>query len=245
MAVGDYLELLVRQDADAEARQAQKLAAAKGERAAQRIEGLNANLDSLSGQFRQAIDTLGSDLPKALDAGFAEIRSHISSTGGTAHLREMITKAEARSEARGAAMQSAIVAQLKGDHEKLRGMLDRESRLKHAEALQRGRQIALGAGAVPLIFLIPAFLFSNTTLTRWVGVRLVGATDSYHAACNLLEGETDSGFLLLRTQLLLNEQKNFQADYRTCMKRVEQASARFMCKIRFEPLIKAKERAGS
>jgi hypothetical protein len=245
MAVGDYLELLVRQDADAEARQAQKLAAAKGDRAAERIEGLYASFDSLGEQFRHAIETLRTDLPKALDAGFAGMRSHISNTGGTAHLRDMIGNAEARSEKRDAVMQSAIVTQLKTDRETLRGMLDHESRLRRAEASQQGRHVAIGAAAVLLIFLVPAFFFSNTWLTRWPAIRLFGATDRYHAASNLLEGDTESGFLLLRTQLLLNEQKNFRADYRTCMKRVEQASARFICKIRFEPLIKAKGRAGS
>lgn len=245
MAVGDYLELLVRQDVDAEGRRSQKLAAAKEERATQRIEELYARIDSLGGQFRHAIDMLETELPKALDAGFAGMRSHISNTGGTGHLRDMIAKAEARSEARDAAMQSALVKQLKGDRETLQGILDRESRLRRAGAWQRGEQIALGAGAVLLMFLIPAFLFSNTAPTRWVGVRLIGATDRYHAASNLLEGDTESGSLLLRTHVLLNGQKNFRADYRTCIKRVEQASGRFMCKIRFDPLVKAKGRAGS
>jgi hypothetical protein len=244
VAVGDYLELLVRQDADAEARQAQKLAAAKGDRAAERIEGLYTSFDSLGEQFRHAVETLRTDLPKALEAGFAGMRSHISNTGGTTHLREMIGNADARSEKRDAVMQSAIVTQLKTDRETLRGMLDHESQLRRAEASQRGRHVAIGAAAVLLIFLVPAFFFSNTALTRWPAIRLIGATDRYHAASNLLEGDTESGSLLLRTQALLNGQKNFRADYRTCIKRVEQASGRFMCKIRFEPLIKAKGRPG-
>lgn len=245
MAVGDYLELLVRQDVDAEAQRAQKLAAAKGDRATQRIEGIYADLDRLGGQFRNAIDSLRTDLPKALEVGFSGMRAHISNTGGTAHLRDMIAKAEARSEARDAAMQSAIVTQLKEGQETLGAMVARESRERRAEASQRWIHIALGAGAVLLLFLLPAFFLADTAPTQWLAIRLVGANNSYHAASNLLEGDTESGSLLIRTQVLLNGQKNFRADYRICLNRVGQASGRFICKVRLDPLDTPKGRAGS
>jgi hypothetical protein len=245
MAVGDYLELLVRQDADAEAHRAHKLAAAKGDRATQRIEGLHADLARLGGQFRSAIDSLRTDLPKALEAGFAGMRAHISNTGGTAHLRDMIAKVEARSEARDAAMQSAIVTQLKKDRETLGAMLDRESRARRAGASRRSAHIAFGAGAVLLLFLVLAFFFANTPPTRWLAMRLVGTTDHFRAGSNMLEGDTESGSLLIRTQVLLNGQKDFQADYRSCIERVEKASGRFTCKVRLDPVNRSKGRTGS
>jgi hypothetical protein len=173
------------------------------------------------------------------------MRSHISNTGGTAHLRDMIAKAEVRSEARDAAMKSAIVTQLKEGQEALGAMLDRENRTRRAEAFQRSAHIASGAGAVLLLFLVLAFFFANTPPTRWLAMRLVGTTDHFRAGSNMLEGDTDSGFLLVRTQVLLNGQKDFQADYRSCIERVEKASGRFTCKVRLDPVNRSKGRAAS
>jgi hypothetical protein len=45
--------------------------------------------------------------------------------------------------------------------------------------------------------------------------------------------------------VLLNGQKDFQADYRSCIERVEKASGRFTCKVRLDPVNRSKGRAGS
>lgn len=251
ISVGDYLELLVRQDGNAEARRAGKLAAAKSDRAAAQIEAFHGKLEGLAGQVRHTIDALNDRLPRALDAGFAGMKDHISNTGGTGHLRDMISKAQDRTDK----SLSWLTDRMGKFEERLlekvasEGSATRQAVEKEADLRKTGRRIG-AAGAVvgvflaSLAFFASAFLFPNTAPTRWLAMRLVGEDVPQRAAGALLGRDPEIGFVLLQTQVLYGQDKGFKRSYGDCLDRFDKATGPLTCKLSLVPWGKREDRSG-
>ena len=234
LSLGQYVELLVKTDGDATAQRAQKLAATKDDRAMERGQALTANLDSLVNQFRHAVETLRKDVPQALEAGFAGMKAHISNTGGTAHLRDMIKEFEGRFQARMAALEGRVVKEvaqglegLKADLKGVRTELSRD----RAERLAGSRWMGLGAFAAIAILGLFAFVAADTAPTRWLAVRLAGASYPIHAASNLLMEDETSRSVMTGTFVLMG-QKGFRKDYTDCLSRYQRSPDSVTCKLR-------------
>ncbi len=231
LAVGDYLELLVKMDGDAAAQRAQKLAVAKGDRVVERSQALAANLDSLANQFRHAVETLRTDVPQALEAGFAGMKAHISNTGGTAHLRDMIKEFEGRFQARMTALEIKVGTQIaQGLQADLKGIKAELSR-DRANRPAASHWMGLGAAAAITILGLLAFVAADTTPTRWLAVRLAGASYPIHAASNLLAEDETSRSAMTGTFVLMG-QKAFRRDYTACLDRYQRSPSSITCKLR-------------
>lgn len=233
MLVGDYLELLIKMDGDAAAQRAQKLAAAKGDRAVERGAALAANLDSLANQFRHAVETLRKDVPQALEAGFAGMKAHISNTGGTAHLRDMIKEFEGRFQARMTALEGKVLKDvsqgleaMQSDLKGIRTELSRDRAKRLAGLHWMGLGAALGIAVLGLL----AFLAADTAPTRWLAVRFAGATYPIHAASNLLMEDEPSRSVMAGTFVLMG-QKAFRDDYTACLRRYQRSPESITCKL--------------
>lgn len=235
MSVGDYLELLIKMDSDAAAQRAQKLAAAKGDRAVERSAVLAANLDSLANQFRHTVETLRKDVPQALEAGFAGMKAHITNTGGTAHLRDMIKEFEGRFQARMSALEGKVmkeVSQGVGAMQNDLKSIRTELRLVRSDRLTAFRGIWLGAFIAVACLGLLAFLMANTAPTHWLAIRLVGATHPIDASSNLLGDDEASKSVLSATLILLNGQTHFRKDYLSCLDRYQRSLGSITCKVR-------------
>lgn len=242
ISVGDYLELLVRQDGDVQARRAGKLAAAKSDRAAAQIEAFYGKLESLTGQVRYTIDTMSKSLPKALDAGFAGMKDHISNTGGTGHLRDMISKAQDRTDSSLSGLKDGmkrfeqnLLDKVASQGSSTRQAIATEAAQRKADRWSRKKSMGLGGLVAALLFFAFAFVFSNSPPARWLAMRLVGENVPQRAAGALLGREPEIGLVLLQTQVLYARDKGFQRGYADCLDRFDKASEPMTCTLRLVP----------
>lgn len=205
---------------------------------ADRIETLTAQLADLGRRFTALLQETKA-VPAALTRGFDEMKGTIGKTGGTGHLRDMIAAFEKRFLGQLEGAQGGIATAVADLAKAVDGRGDRIERLiaEIRRGQGRGRTIfGIGAAFALALVLLLGLLHPDTRPTRWVAVRLAGATRPADAAWILAGDGRTSGLLMAETHALLGNQQ-FRERYTECVARAKTAKAAFSCRLTFPPVV--------
>lgn len=156
---------------------------------------LMTRLKELFERFDTLVVRLTEELPRSIANGFDAIKDTIVKTGGTGHLRTMLTDHDTAHTARLGAMETAReaagveqAAALKNLQDVLVAKIDTlKSEVQTLRAWHKGRRWAAAGGATGMLLLLVALglLLADTPPTRWVSTRLTGNTRAIDAAFTL------------------------------------------------------------
>lgn len=210
---------------------------------------LTGRLDAVVRRVNGLVEQISENLPRAVESGFNGIKDTILKTGGTGHLRNMltahdethtrrldqleITVAEERRQA--TEDQTTALANLDGQ---LGKKIDRLTQhVAHVRALQKGwrRGAAAGAASMAALPLLLYLLLPGTQPGRWLAIRLTGETTAIGAAYTLAGDDRMSGALMASTKALLKDRR-FSADYTRCVTHAGTVKTPFSCNILVPPL---------
>lgn len=216
-----------------------RVAGMKADSQLDRIDRIVGEMQQATGRVDHLLEQVGTMIPKQLKKEFDALKAHVSSTGGTAHLRDLLKQLMAEfqrtllaklDEVKNAASQSA-------EHRTTHAGLDRLA----AQQVRSRRAAAGGAGAVLVLLMAIAFLSADTPPTRWMATRLTGQTDSAKAGFTLIGNGWATGVMLLKTQVLIDDSDKFKNSLTGCLRRAEQARVSFSCTLDMDPAPKAPE----
>lgn len=208
---------------------------------ADRIENFSAQLADLGRRFTALLQEMKS-VPAALTSGFDEMKDTIGKTGGTGHLRDMITAFDKRLLGKFEGAQDGIATAVADLAKAVDSRSDRIERLiaEIRGGQGRGRTIfSFGAAFALSLVLLLGLLNPDTRPTRWVAVRLAGATTPADAAWILAGDGRTNGLLMAETHALLDDQQ-FRGRYTECVARAKSAKAAFSCRLTFPPVVDRK-----
>lgn len=210
---------------------------------------LMTQLKGLFERFDTLVERLAEDLPASISNGFDAIKETIVKTGGTGHLRTMLTEHDTAHMARldvmetasAAAWETAGAEQAKA-FENLQDVLVKKidalkSEVETLRAWHKKRRWAAAAGAGGMLVLLVALgmLLADTTPTRWLSIRLTGNTRAIDAAFTLTGDGSATGAFMAETKGLLDD-PDFRADYTRCVTHAREVAKGFPCRISMPPI---------
>lgn len=185
------MERMVAEGLKIEAGRQAKIAGIKADSQLNRIDRIVGQLEQAHGRVDHLLEEIGSRIPQQLKKEFDSLKAHVSNTGGTAHLRDLLKQLMDE-------FQRTMVAKIRevkdgadqtAEHARTRkavaGLAAQQVRVRWAAAG--------GAAGVIVILAAFAFLFANTAPTRWMATRLTGQMDSLGAAYMLFGNENLPG----------------------------------------------------
>jgi len=236
--IRDLVDQAITEKLDRGAQTALGVHQQREQRQADRIEELAALLDTLGKRIGALLQQQVKDLPAALKAGFDATKATIRETGGTGHLRDMISAFEkafvARFEAANAAGLTAVDAvarTVNARADKLELLIQSIGR----DRVSRRASFVRGMAALLALFMLVGFTFRGTPPARWLAVRLVGETSASMAAYTLAGDGRTRGLLMAETSGLLHDRR-FRERYEACVDYAKQAKTNFPCRITFPVL---------
>lgn len=237
--IRDLVEQAVTTMFDREAQAALSLRQQRERRHADRMEEQTAQIGEVTRRVSALIAQQTRDLPGALNAGFDAIKDTIQKTGGTGHLRDLITKFQTDftvifKEAQGT-LAASVRAVTESVEKQAKAVGEQLDRIEKRQSGTRGK-LAVGAGSGIALLLLVGLLTPDTPPTRWLATRLVGETDPARAAWTLAGDGRARGLLMAETRGLLYDEP-FRQRYASCVDRSKRAKASFPCRIMFPPLL--------
>lgn len=237
--IRDLVEQAVTNMFDREAQAALSVRQQRERRHADRIEELGGQLGDLTRRVSTLIAQQTKDLPDVLKAGFDAIKETITNTGGTGHLRQMISDFEARFVEKFDTAVTSVSASVAPITDLVNARADKmEKNLARLEKKQIGGRKGFGFGALfglILLFLI-GFTIPGTPPARWLATRFVGETDPARAAWTLAGDGRARGLLMAETKGLLYDEP-FRQRYAACVDKAKRAKTAFPCRLTFPPLL--------
>lgn len=210
---------------------------------------LMTRLKELFERFDSLVVRLADELPTSISKGFEGIKDTIAKTGGTGHLRTMLTEHDTAHMARLDAMQTASKtawetagAEQAAAFKNLEAVLVKKidalkSEVATLRAWHKKRRWAAAAGAGGMLLLLVALgmLLADTAPTRWLSVRLTGNTRAMDAAFTLAGDGRATGVLMAETRALLDN-PDFRSDYSRCVIHAREVAKHFPCRLWVPPL---------
>ncbi|MET0377254.1 MAG: hypothetical protein ABW128_23720 [Rhizorhabdus sp.] len=210
---------------------------------------LMTQLKELVARVDTLVERLAEDLPTSVSKGFDAIKDTIVKTGGTGHLRTMLTDHDAAHTARLDAMETASkTARETAGIEQATAIRNLETILVgnikalkldvealHAWHQQRRWVAAAGAGAMLLLIVALGSSLADTPPTRWLAIRLTGNTRANDAAFTLAGDDRATGALMEETKGLLGD-PGFRNDYTRCVVHAREVAKGFRCRITVPPI---------
>jgi hypothetical protein len=206
---------------------------------------LMTRLKELFERFDTLVVRLAEELPRSIANGFDAIKDTIVKTGGTGHLRTMLTDHDNAHTARLGAMETAReiagveqAAALKNLQDVLVAKIDTlKSEVQALRAWHKERRWAAAGGAIGMLLLLVALglLLADTPPTRWVSIRLTGNTRAIDAAFTLAGDDRATGALMAETKGLLGD-RDFREDYTRCVIHAREVAKGFPCRIWVPPI---------
>jgi hypothetical protein len=210
---------------------------------------LMTRLKELFERFDKLVVRLADELPTSIANGFEGIKETIIKTGGTGHLRTMLTEHDTAHTARLDAMETASetawetagteqAVAFKNLEDVLVEKIDAlKSEVETLRAWHKKRRWAVAAGAGGMLLLLGALgmLLADTAPTRWLSVRLTGNTRTMDAAFTLAGDGRATGVLMAETRALLNN-PDFRSDYSRCVIHAREVTKHFPCRLLVPPL---------
>lgn len=245
LLVRDLVERIVREQAGHEG-----LGQGANVHSSKAAEGsLMTRFKALIERFDTLVVRLAEELPTSIANGFDAIKDTIVKTGGTGHLRTMLTDHDTAHTARLDAMETASEAAWKiagtEQAKAFENLLDvlvakidaLKSEVQVLRAWHKKRRWAAAAGAGGMLLLLVALglLLADTPPTRWLSVRLTGNTRAMDAAFTLAGDGRATGVLMAETKALL-ENPDFRADYSRCVIHAREVTKHFPCKLWVPPI---------
>lgn len=212
-------------------------------------DALTGRLDAVVRRVDGLVERLSEDLPGTVEGGFNGIKETISKTGGTGHLRTMLTAHDEAHTRRLDQLQNTVEEERKKATEaqgsafdKLEGQLGTKidgltQQVAHVRALQMGwrRGAAAGAAGMAALPFLLYLLLQDTQQGRWLAIRLTGNTTAISAAYTLAGDGRLSGALMASTKALL-EDSGFRDGYARCVTHAREVKTPFTCKLMVPPL---------
>ena len=206
-------------------------------------------LDELTTRVDTLVERLAEDLPTSVSKGFDAIKDTIVKTGGTGHLRTMLTEHDTAHTARLDVMETASetareiaateqAAAFKDLRDVLVGKIEAlKSEVETLRAWHKKRRWAAAAGAGGMLLLLVALglLLTDTAPTRWLSIRLTGNTRAIDAAFTLTGDGSATGAFMAETKGLLDD-PDFRADYIRCVTHAREVAKGFPCRISMPPI---------
>lgn len=245
LLVRDLVERIVREQAGHEG-----LGQGANVHSSKAAEGsLMTRFKALIERFDTLVVRLAEELPTSIANGFDAIKDTIVKTGGTGHLRTMLTDHDTAHTARLDAMETASEAAWKTagteQAKAFENLLDvlvakidalkSEVQVLRAWHKKRWWAAAAGAGGMLLLLVALGLLLADTAPTRWLSVRLTGNTRAMDAAFTLAGDGRATGVLMAETKALL-ENPDFRADYSRCVIHAREVTKHFPCKLWVPPI---------
>lgn len=213
---------------------------------------LMSRLEELIERFDTVRENFSVTLPKSISEGFAAIRETITKTGGTGHLRDMLTEHHRDHMARLNQIEStnkmawetmrttltSLHANYRDDLGNMVGDVRHELRLLRSERKSHRKLItqgaAMGAGGLLLLELTLVFLLIDTPLRRSFARASTGNAQAVDAAFTPAADGSAMGALMAETKAMLSD-RNFRESYTRCVSRARKATKRSTCEIRMPP----------
>lgn len=215
-------------------------------------EPLMTRLKGLVERFETVLEDISVTLPKSISEGFAAIKETITKTGGTGHLRDMLTEHHRDHMGRlnqiessnkiawetTRTTQTSLHASYRDDLGNMVGDVRHELRLLRSERKSHRKLItqgaAMGAGGLLLLELTLAFLLIDTPLRRSFARASTGSAETVDAAFTPAADGRAMGALMAETKAMLSDRK-FRESYTRCLSRARKATKRSACEIRMPP----------
>lgn len=229
----DFIESAIRKELKLAGSRSERAADLKADRKLDRIDRFFGELDSFMGQFNKLLNTTATSIPKQLKAEFDSLKTTITNTGGTGHLRDLLkqllTDFEDRQNARLLKLESAV--DQSAQHRATRAAIDD---LRGDQ--NRGRwMLAAGAGACLLVLAAFGFLFADTGPTRWAATRLMGESSNVNSGAKLISENAVIRQALYDARLLLGSSEEFTLEFAECADRLIRAKQPESCRLEYDP----------
>ena len=233
ISASEWIEAAVRKELKTNIGRAERAVGLKADRTLDRIDNFFGELDRFIGQFNHLLNTTAQAIPRQLKKEFDGLKTTITNTGGTAHLRDLLKQLiadfETRQNARFSKLESAV--DQGAEHRVTRAAIGQ---------LQRGKlrdRWMVGAGALGCFLTLAAlaFLFADTAPSRWVATRLVGESSALPAGIKLSSEYEVVRRPLLQTRILLGSSEEFARNFSACVDRLARASEPASCRLTYDP----------
>lgn len=228
------MERMVAEGLKTELGRQAKVAGMKADSQLNRIDRIVGELEQAHGRVDHLLEEIGSRIPQQLKKEFDSLKAHVSNTGGTAHLRDLLKQLMGE-------FQRTISLQL--DEVKHGARQVEEHRTTRAALARLARQqmeirwaAASGAAGVIVILAAFAFLFANTAPTRWMATRLTGQMDSLGAAYMLFGNENLPGPRMKQLRDQVFDNPAFADSMFKCLKEAEWKQENFSCTVTLGPV---------
>ncbi len=246
LTVRDLIDRIVLDMAEWDTRADASRPLAGGRQDAAAAAPLMTQIGTLVGRFDMLVVRLADDLPTTIAKGFDAIKDTIVKTGGTGHLRVMLTEQDTAQTARLDAMhtaqetagteQAAAFASLHTDLGAGIDTLRREIVFLRRWHKERRWAAGMGAAGMTMLLVVLALLLADTAPTRWFAVRLTGNVRAVDAAFTLVGDGRASGKLMAETRGLLGD-PDFRNDYTRCVGHAREVKKTFQCRVTMPPII--------
>lgn len=212
-----------------------RVAGMKADSQLDRMDRIVGEMQHATGRVDHLLDQIGTMVPQQLKKEFDTLKTHVSNTGGTAHLRDLLKQllGEYQRTITGKLEAVKDAADQTAEHARTRkavaGLAAQQMRL---------RQAAVGGAAAVIVFLAAfAFLFANTSPTRWMATRLTGQSSSLGAAYALFGNENLPGPRMRQVRDLVLDTPAFSDSMKKCLTQAEKARENFPCTVTMGPVM--------
>lgn len=229
----DFIESAIKKELKLAGSRGERASDLKADRKLDRIDQFFGELDGFIGRFNKLLNNTATSIPKQLKTEFNGLKTTISQTGGTGHLRDLLkqqlTDFEERQNKRLLKLESAFdqsdqhaatrsaINDLRGDKYRDRWML------------------AGGALACLLTLAAFGFLFSDTAPTRWAATKLLGESLEVSAGVKLMSQNDAIRRALFDARLLLGSSDEFTKDFSECVDQLIDADQPESCRLEYSP----------
>jgi len=212
-----------------------RVAGMKADSQLDRMDRIVGEMQQATGRVDHLLEQVGTAIPQQLKKEFDALKAHVSNTGGTAHLRDLLKQ-----------LLGEYQRTITGKLEEVKDAVDQTA--EHARTRKvvaglvaqqvRVRQAAIGGAAAVIVFLAAfAFLFANTPPTRWMATRLTGQSSSLGAAYALFGNENLPGPRMRQVRDLVLDTPAFSDSMKKCLTEAEKARENFPCTVTMGPVV--------
>lgn len=229
----DFIESAIKKELKLAGSRSERAADLKADRKLDRIDRFFGELDSFMGQFNKLLNTTATAIPKQLKAEFDALKTTITKTGGTSHLRDLLKQLlsdfEDRQNVRLLKLESAV--DQSAQHAATRSVIND----LRADKYRDRWMLAAGAGSCLLVLAAFGFLFSDTAPTRWAATKLLGESLEVSAGVKLVSQNDAIRRALFDARLLLGSSDEFTKDFSECVGRLIDAKQPESCRLEYNP----------
>lgn len=228
------MERMVAEGLKTEAGRQARVAGMKADSQLTRIDRITAELEQAHGRVDHLLEEIGTRIPQQLKKEFDSLKAHVSNTGGTAHLRDLLKQLmdEFQRVMVGKLREVQDAADQTAEHVKTRRVVAKIAEQK----VQVRWAAAAGAFGTIVVLTAFAFLFANTAPTRWMATRLTGQMDSLGAAYMLFGNENLPGPRMKQVRDLVFGNPAFADSMTKCLKQAEWERENFSCSVTMGPV---------